>query len=446
MRMPYVQSAPSLPPGRLGLPIIGETISFALDPRFVEKRQKKYGPIFKTHLLGQETVVVIGADANRMVLATDFDRFSWRQGWPGTFKELLGESLFVMDGAEHQHKRKLLMPAFHGRALAGYWTTMEQLTLSYVEQWEQKGSFAWLPEFQKLTFDIASKLLLGTDPGPQTDQLSRWFRTLTNGLVTLPIRLPWTPFGRAIKARDKLLTHIEEMVRQRQAMSDDEQPLDALGMLMRSRDENGQGLSMAELKVQSLLLLVAGHETTTSSLTMLCYELARNPDILERARAEQLALAAQGPLTISQMDQMPYLDMVLREVERLHPAVSGGFRGIVEGCEFNGYQIPRGWQLMYRPPETHQDTLVYTNPKRFDPDRFGPGRAEHKRQAFSLVGFGGGPRSCIGMAFAQMEMKIIMAHLLRRYSWELLPKQNLRIILLPTRHVQSNLKVRFRPL
>jgi cytochrome P450 len=444
--MPYVQSAPSLPPGRLGLPVIGETISFALDPNFVEKRQKKYGPIFKTRLLGQQTIVVIGAEANRMVLASDFDRFSWRQGWPDTFKELLGESLFVMDGAEHKHKRKLLMPAFHGRALASYWDTMEQFTLSYLAQWERQGSFTWLPEFQKLTFDIASKLLLGSEPGPETAQLSRWFRTLTNGLVTLPIRLPWTPYGRALKARDKLLAHIETTVRHRQSLPDAEQPMDALGMLMQSRDENGHGLSLAELKVQSLLLLVAGHETTTASLTMLCYELARNPEVLERARAEQLALAAQGPLTMSQLDQMPYLDLVLREVERLHPAVSGGFRGIMDSFEFNGYHIPRGWQLMYRPPETHQDAQVYTNPERFDPDRFGPERAEHKRQAFSLVGFGGGPRSCIGMAFAQLEMKMIVSYLLRRYSWELLPKQDLQILLLPTRHVKSGLKVRLRPL
>lgn len=446
MRLPYVPSAPSLPPGRLGLPIVGETINFALDPRFIEKRQKKYGPIFKTHLLGRKTIVVIGADANRMVLSTDFDRFSWRQGWPSTFKELLGESLFIMDGAEHQHKRKLLMPAFHGRALLNYWTTMEQITLSYLERWEQLGRFSWSSEFKKLTFDIASKLLLGSEPGPKTQQLSEWFHTLSNGLITLPIRLPWTPYGRALKARDKLLAHVEETVRQRQALPEAEQPLDALGMLMQSRDEQGQGLSLAELKVQSLLLLIAGHESTSSSLSMFCFALAQHPEVLERARSEQLALAAQGPLTMSQLDQMPYLEQVLREVERLHPPVSGGFRGILDSCELNGYQIPRGWQLMYRPTETHLDAQVYTNPERFDPERFGPERAEHKRQAFSLVTFGGGPRICIGMAFAQLEMKIVAAHLLRRYSWELLPRQDLRIIMLPTRHLRGGLQVRFRPL
>lgn len=443
MQLPYVQSAPTLPPGRLGLPIIGETISFALDPHFVEKRQKKYGPVFKTHLLGRKTIVVIGAEANRMVLVSDFDRFSWRQGWPDTFKELLGESLFIMDGARHQHTRKLLMPAFHGRALANYWTTMQQISESYLERWERLGRFTWLPEFQKLTFDIASKLLLGSEPGPKTEQLSQWFRTLTNGLVTLRIRLPWTPYGRALKARDQLLAHVEETLRQRQAAPEDEQPLDALGMLMRSRDEHGQGLTMNELKVQALLLLVGGHETTTATLAMLCYELARHPAVLERARAEQQALAAEEPLAMSQIERMPYLDQVLREVERLHPAVSGGFRGILDDIEFGGYQFPRGWQLMYRPPETHQDTRVYTSPELFDPDRFGPDRAEHKRQAFSLVGFGGGPRSCIGTAFAQMEMKIIAAQLLRGYRWELEPGQDLRIALLPTRHVRSGLRVRF---
>lgn len=431
-----------LPPGRMGLPIVGESINFILDPRFVEKRMKRYGPIFKTHIFGAPTVVVVGAEANRKVLATEMSRFSWREGWPSTLRELLGDSLFVQDGPEHDTFRRLLMPAFHGRALQQYFTTMQEITTRYVERWGRIGTFVWLPEFKQLSFEIASTLLLGGEPGRTTQRLHELFLTLTGGMFHIPLRWPWMPYGRARKARDQLLAHIEDAARHRQQHPAE----DALGMLVQSRDEDGKGLEMSEIKVQALLLLFAGYETTSSMLTSLCLELARHPDVMVRARAEQHSLAAEGRLSIEQLERMPYLDQVLREVERVHPPAAGGFRGVLEPWEINGFVVPRGWKLMYRPPETHQDSRVYTRPADFDPDRFSPKRAEHKQRPFSLVGFGGGPRICLGMAFAQMEMKIIAAHVLRSYDWSLVPHQDLRIVHLPSRHPRSGLRVQLRPL
>jgi len=431
-----------LPPGSFGLPLIGETIAFLRDPHFAQKRQKKYGPIFKTHIMGRPTVILTGSEANRFILSSDMDRFSWREGWPDTFKELLGESLFLQEGAEHQRNRKLLMPAFHGKALANYVATMELLTRSYVEKWEKLGTFAWVAEFKQLTFDIASTLLIGSESGQQTAYLSRLFSDLTNGLFAPPLRWGWTTYGRALQARDRLLAHIEEVVLQRQ-----EQPTqDALGLLVQSCDEEGNKLSMQELKVQALLLLFAGHETTTSMMSSLCMALAQHPDVMEQVRAEQQQVGVDGDLTIDQLRQMTYLDLVLREVERMYPPVGGGFRGVIESFEFNGYHVPKGWLALYRCTESNRDSRIYKDPDLFDPDRFAPSRAEHKKQEFSLVTFGGGPRNCLGMAFAQMEMKIVAAHLLRKYTWDLLPKQNLTLDPVPTLHPRDGLRVNFRRL
>ncbi|MBW4575366.1 MAG: cytochrome P450 [Aphanothece sp. CMT-3BRIN-NPC111] len=431
-----------LPPGSFGLPVIGETIAFLRDPQFVQRRQKKYGSIFKTNILGRPTVIMLGAEANRFMLSSEMHRFSWREGWPDTFKELLGGSLFVQEGAEHQRNRKLLMPAFHGKALANYVATMELLTLKYLEKWEQLGTFTWFPELKQLTFDIASALLIGSQLGPQTAPLSQWFSELTNGLMALPLRWRWTTYGRALQARDRLLAHIETAVLNRQQ----EPAHDALGLLVQSRDEQGKGLSMQELKVQAMLLLFAGHETTTSTLSSLCMALAQHPEVMARARAEQQRLKSDRPLTLEQLRQMTYLDQVLREVERLYPPVGGGFRGVVESFEFNGYYVPKGWQALYNCNATNRDRRIYTEPERFDPERFAPSRAEDKKQEFSLVTFGGGPRNCLGMAFAQMEMKIFAAYLLRNYTWELLPKQNLTLDPIPTLHPRDGLRVRLRRL
>lgn len=433
-------SAP-LPPASNGLPLIGETVHLLVDRQFSSRRRERYGSIFRTHLLGKPTLIVSGASAAKMVLSTNMGYLSWGAGWPDTFKTLLGDSLFVQDGEEHQRNRKLLMPAFHGKALAGYFAQMDAIIQRYLARWLEKREFAWFVENKQLTFDIAAALLLGVKSGDDVAPLSQAFSTLTNGFFVISRSTQaWTTFGKALKARDHILEYIDRAIDQRR-----KQPAnDALSMLIEARDEHGNGLSQHEITVQALLLLFAGHETSTSMITSMCLELARHPDVLARARAEQTALAQQGAISLEQLQQMPYLDQVLSETERLHPPVAGGFRGVVKSFEYEGYTIPAGWRLQYNILETHLDPSIYPNPTHFDPDRFSPERAEHKKQPFSLIGFGGGPRICLGMAFAKMEMKLLMAHLLRGYQWDLLPNQDLDLAIVPTRRPKDNLQVFFR--
>lgn len=432
-----------MPPGSSGIPGLGETLSFVFDPKFVEKRYKQYGSIFKTHLFGRSTVVMIGPEAAEFILSSHMNHFSWRQGWPKNFKVLLGESLFLMDGEEHRQKRRLIMPAMHGSALANYVGTMDEITKLYLQKWQEKQEFTWYVEFKQLTFDIASELLLGTTTRAESTRLSQLFTTLTNGLFAInPLPLSFTQFGKAITARNQILEHLTKVVKERQKNP----TKDALSLLIQATDEEGNSLSEKELIAQAVLLLFAGHETTTSMLTWLCVELARHPEIMQRAREEQMQLASGDALNLEQLGQMHYLDQILLEIERLHPSVGGGFRGVVKEFEFKGFHVPAGWQLLYAIPETHRMSEIYSQPERFDPSRFSPERQEHKQRPFSLIGFGGGPRICIGIAFAKMEMKIIAAHLLRGYQWEILPNQSLDNVRVPTSRPKDGLRVRFQSL
>jgi cytochrome P450 len=384
---------------------------------------------------------MVGPEAAEFVLSSHIDHFSWREGWPDNFKQLLGESLFLQDGEEHRQKRRLMMPAFHGQALARYITTMESITQDYLQKWEQKREFTWFEEFKQLTFEIASQLLVGASPGSEVARLSQLFTTLTNGLFALnPLPLPITKYGRAIAARNQLLQHITEVVRQRQQHPTN----DVLSLLVQARDEEGNGMSLKELTAQAMLLLFAGHETTTAMLTWLCLELGRHPEVLQRAREEQFSLASEGGMSLEQLGKMQYLEQILNEIERLHPPVGGGFRGVVKPFEFNGFHVPAGWMLSYSIPGTHQLASIYPEPKRFDPDRFSPERQENKQKPFSLIGFGGGPRICLGIAFAKLEMKIVAAQLLRSYQWELLPQQSLDPVAIPMRRPKDGLRVRFQ--
>ena len=438
--MPVSTASPSksLPPGGRGLPFVGETLNFIFDPNFADKRQQKYGAIFRTHLLGRPAVVMMGPEANKFILSTHFDHFSWRGGWPDTFKELLGESLFLQEGEQHRRNRRLMMPAFHGKALEGYFQTMLDLSNRYLDQWQALGTFTWFPEMKNFTFEVASVLLVGSQPGDDIAQLSRWFTQLTNGLFLPPIRWPWFPYGKALQSRDNLLSYIEAMIEERRNCPSQ----DVLGLLLQAEDEAGDRLTVEEIKVQTLLMLFAGHETTTSMLTSFVMALAQNPEVLAKAVAEQDALAEQGSLTMEQLRSMPYLEQILKEVERVYPPIGGGFRQVTEAFDFNGYHVPEGWMVLYRIDSAHRDPRCYTDWERFDPDRFNPERAEHKRYDFSLVGFGGGPRICLGLAFAQMEMKVLAAQLLRQYSWELLPNQDLTMQPVPTLRPKSGVRVR----
>jgi len=126
--------------------------------------------------------------------------------------------------------------------------------------------------------------------------------------------------------------------------------------------------------------------------------------------------------------------------------VGGGFRQVIQACEFNGYSIPQGWSVLYQVGKTHQDESIYNQPEKFDPERFNSQRTEDKIKPFGYVPFGGGMRECLGKEFAKLEMKIFVASLLRHYQWELLPQQNLDMIVNPTPHPTDGLKVSFHRL
>jgi cytochrome P450 len=426
-----------LPPGSLGLPWIGERPQI-LDNEYLMQQYAEHGSVFKTRVLGRNLAVFMGPEANRFVLQKGMDNFIWRDGWPPTFKELLGESLFVQDGEEHRQKRRLIMPAFHREALHNYRETMERITRQYLQKWQQMHTFRWLEQFKQFTFEIASTLLTGSDPGEETEYLSQQFDTLTKGFVTLPLRWSWTPYGKALEARENLLAYIDEAIENRRRNPTQ----DALSLLVETRDEDGNALTNKELRAQTLLLLFAGHETSASMLTSLMMMLAQHPAVWQKARAEQQTLNIGESVTMQHVKEMAYLEQVLKETERLFPPVPAGFRSVTTTFEFNGYRIPEGWTALYMINAAHRDPAVYTNPNQFDPERFSPERNEGS-VPYSLVGFGGGARVCVGYAFAQLEMKIMASHLLRHYTWSLTPGQNLDTTYLPTLLPKDGLEVTF---
>jgi cytochrome P450 len=220
---------------------------------------------------------------------------------------------------------------------------------------------------------------------------------------------------------------------------------DALGLLMAARDDAGRGLDDDELLEQAVILMFAGHETTTSMLSSLLLALDRHPETLARLRAEVHEACGDGPTTLDGVQRLGFLDRVLMEVERLWPPISLCQRGVVEPVEFAGHRLRAGTLVIYSPWVTHRLPHVFADPDRFDPERFAPPREEHKRTPYGLVGFGGGPRLCIGQAFALLEMKVVVTVLLRGYRWQLAPDDP-RPRHVPTLHPRSGLPGRVEAL
>ena len=427
------------PPGETGLPFVGETIAFFSDPDFNQKRVNKYGKVYKTSIFGSPTVTMIGSEANTFLFRNENKYVV--SSWPKSTRILLGKkSLAVNNGSFHTSRRKLLYDAFQPRALASYIPTMEQISDRYLQKWSQMGTLTWYPELRNYTFDIASNLFVSTDGGSDS-QVGHYFEVWCKGLFTLPISLPWTKFGKALQARQKLLASLEEIIIKRQQA--DSPGEDALGLLIKAEDEEGNSLSLEELKDQVLLLLFAGHETLTSAIASFCLLIAQHPDVMQRLREEQDRLNITGTPTLEDLKAMTYLEQVLKEVMRLIPPIGGGFREAIETFEFNGYRIPQGWNIQYQIAQTHKDEEIYPESDRFDPDRFDPEQPADKQASFGYIPFGGGLRECIGKEFARLEMRLFASKLLQNYQWELLPNQNLELVTVPTPHPRDGLKVNF---
>lgn len=427
-----------LPPGRLGLPWIGETLSFLRDSLgFTRERLRAHGPIFKSHLFGRPTVLMGGPEAMRFVFTNEKDKLV--ASWPKSTVALLGDgALSVQEGAAHLRLRKVLQHVFGHKQLTAHVPQMDRIATLHLERWARRGSFAWCPLLSGFTFHIACALVLGDESDVAGFEAP--FEAWLAGLFSLPIELPFTAFGRALQAREQLVERIGRITRERLASG----PIgeDALSVLIGATDERGEKLSQETIVDMILTLLFAGHETSSSGLSSFCLLVAQYPEVLERLRAEQRGVAVEGPLTALHIKQMPYLDQVIKEVLRFMPPVGGGFRKATTECEVGGYRIPAGWTVLYGINSTHRSSPNFVDPDSFDPDRFGPGRAEDKQARFSWVPFGGGARVCLGMEYARLEMAVLGARLVRDYAWELVPGQDLGIAPIPSPRPRSGLEVR----
>ena len=431
----------ALPPGRFGLPYLGETLDFFGNPyRFLKQRYDRYGPVFQTGLLGMKTIMLLNAEAQRQVLATNASNFTARDGYKNV-EAFLSHSLALTDGDQHSRQRRLLAPAFHGRNMPVYLSTMERIIDAQLATWGTSGQKAFYPEMRQVAFTLASTLLLGFEPGADYDRFIHIWETFSKGFYgLLHIRGPFTAWGRSLIAQQQLEPMIRKIIAERRANPRD----DVMGLLLAARDANGEELSDEELIDQVKLMIFAGYDTTVGTLSWILVELLRRPDLLERARAEVITGDPAAPLTYEQLRQMPFMDAVIKETLRLHPQAALMARGVRETFEFGGYSIPHGYVVMLSPILTHRMPDYFADPDTFDPDRFLAPRDEDAKTPYAWIGFGSGPRICVGESVARLEIKAFFTQLMRRFDVQLLPDQQFDPLYVPLSRPKSDVRISYQ--
>ncbi|MFN7919527.1 MAG: cytochrome P450 [Bryobacteraceae bacterium] len=358
----------------------------------------RYGPVFRAARI--PVVFFVGPEANQFLLGTHRHLFSNGAGWQQLQRaaEVFGEGLVFSDGPSHDLHRRLMNPPFRIHCVEAWSEIVNRVIAQSIGGWGARGEIDLFPEAYRIMFAIASEAFLGMSDPQEVRELGDLFLELESFATrSMP------PEERAARER-RISARIAELVMPHVQARRGESPRDVLGLIASARDEKGFLLDDKAVLAEATTLLLAGHITTTSFACWMFYLLWQNPLWQDRVCIDPAAM-----------------ERVLLEVERLYPPIAHMPRVTLEEFEFAGYRIPKGILVGGSIIGSHWIPEVFAEPARFDPDRFAPPRQEHIKTPYSLIGFAGGPRMCLGVHFARFELAALARQVLTRYRLSLAP-------------------------
>lgn len=398
----------SLPPGPR-LPMLAQTaVWFRHAQWLLGQCAARFGETFTLRIVSEGTWVVLSNPEHvKQVFTGDPSVFHAGEGNRILLPVLGPHSVLLLDETDHMEQRKLLLPPFHGKRMQAYEQSMREIAAAEIERWPREVPHRLRPRMQALTLEIILRTVFGVEQRQRLDALRAELRRLLDLISTphnfaLPLLLGpdrvarWGPFRRLISDVDRL---IYELIAERRAAADSARRDDILSLLLEARHESDRSpMTDAELRDELLTLLVAGHETTANALAWALERLVRHPAKLERLADEVRA------------GERTYLEAVVIETLRLRPVISIVARRLLQPVEIGGWQIPAGATLTPSIYLVHRRADVYPDPESFQPERF-----VHKSPGtYTWIPFGGGIRRCLGAAFAQFEMSVVLGELVKR--------------------------------
>src|SRR6201746_2110888 len=292
-------------PGDEGWPLIGKTLDVLADPKGqVERSSAKYGLVYRSHLFGETSLVLLGPDANELVLFDQAKQFSSSLGWGQILGLLFPRGLMLLDFEEHRLHRRALSVAFKSGPMKSYLTALARGIAARVAQWKSRpGPTLFYPAMKQLTLDLAATSFLGADVGPEVDEITRAFVDMVAAAVT-PIRTPWpgTQMARGVKGRERIVKYFSQQIPLRREKDGE----DLFSQLCRATHDDGALLSTLDIVDHMSFLMMAAHDTLTSSLTSFIGALAADPQWQTKLREEvnALDLRADEATTFDKMEAM----------------------------------------------------------------------------------------------------------------------------------------------
>ena len=414
-QQPVARARP-MPPGERGLPFVGNSLKFA-SGKMVATHEwyEKYGPVSWTRAVGNLWINVEGPDACGAVLQ-DRDRVFDASGWSVLIGPFFHRGLMLLDGQEHHRHRRIMQEAFTSDRLAGYLAPMNETIAGGLAAWPT-GTVHFYPRIKQLTLDVATSTFMADKIGRESQRVNRAFSdTVRAATAFVRVPLPGTRWARGIAGRRLL----EDYLRPRIAAHRRSEGNDLFSALCHAQTDEGERFTDEDVVNHMIFLLMAAHDTSTSTLTTMAYYLARYPEWQERCRAESLALAP-GPVGYADLDKLISLDLVMKEAMRLVTPVPGVTRRANRDTELLGYRVPKGAYLAVHLWGLHHLAELWPDPERFDPERFAEDRREDKVHRYAYLPFGNGVHKCIGMYFGGMEVKAAMHQILQRYRLQVAP-------------------------
>ena len=394
-------------PGKKGLPFFGILPEAVADPyRFTRRMYERFGAVHRFYACGNWNVQLVGPEANEFVLFDAARNFSAAGGWEPVFGRHFKGGLLLRDGDDHQRHRKLVATAFKQHQMEGYLGIFNRVIPGAVADW-RRGRFDAYAKAQSLTFAIGYATFLGEDEALATATDLRAFRSLmrsSTSVVTTP--LPGNSEWRATRAQ----RHVRKLIDRLLARRDDGSRRDLLANLVRDQAETG--LATDEIVAHLVFVTAASFDTLSSATVSVLYYLARHPEWQDAVRAELVErIPDPGAATTAQLQTCGLAERILKEALRLNAAAPVLWRRAVRDFTFQDVAIPAGTVVGVNPMLTHLLPEHWPEPERFDPDRFLPANSEG-RHRYAFAPFGGGAHTCLGMNFANLQVKLLLRHLL----------------------------------
>jgi cytochrome P450 len=397
-------------PPRSRLPAIAQAVRYARDPLgFLTRFQRRYGDIFTVSFpyFGR-IVYVANPELVKEVFTGSPAQFHAGEANATVLEPALGpNSVLTLDDEPHMRQRKLLLPPFHGERISRYGELMREITVREMESWPVGPSFALRPHTQRITLAVIMRAVFGVHDEQRLirfERLIETFASRVNAIIAFPILRrnlgPWSPWTRFTRAREALDEFIYEEIalRRDEVATDDEERDDVLSLLLAARHDDGSPMSDEELRDELVTVLGAGHETTATALAWAMERLLRTPRVLAKLR-ESIGAGEDE-----------YLDATIKETLRARPVIVDVARKLTSPARIAGYELPAGTFVLPAIAAMHYREDLFPNPEEFRPERFLDGRPD----TYVWIPFGGGVRRCIGAAFAEYEMRVVLRTILER--------------------------------